>query len=177
MYFNPRAPRGARPWTTGPIAPEAQISIHALREERDGRLVAGLVLVRRISIHALREERDYRSPPACCRCGYFNPRAPRGARHHRKDGCDSDNQISIHALREESDTTCCAGGFTIWYFNPRAPRGARPGAQSRCGTPSPFQSTRSARSATQQAYIQAATKAISIHALREERDGGIAATD
>ena len=57
-----------------------------------------------ISIHALREERDF----IFCRVNpvwkYFNPRAPRGAR------------------------PCEGKSLTVsWNFNPRAPRGARRG--------------------------------------------------
>ena len=55
-------------------------------------------------------------------------------------------------------------------FNPRAPRGARPCAEDVKCSLSTFQSTRSARSATCPAGSGSGWGAISIHALREERD-------
>ncbi len=55
--FNPRAPRGARPGSDAAAANPAEISIHALREERDGCFITKYDK-RNISIHALREERD-----------------------------------------------------------------------------------------------------------------------
>ena len=78
-----------------------------------------------ISIHALREERDQHNGSATAPPGYFNPRAPRGARLHPNQDIGESNN-----------------------FNPRAPRGARP-TQWFSDCPSRiFQSTRSARSAT-----------------------------
>ena len=56
------------------------ISIHALREEGDARVVGREIAVTQISIHALREEGDLR--------------VRRRGRH---------GKISIHALREEGD--------------------------------------------------------------------------
>ena len=63
------------------------ISIHALREEGDGRLAHPAQSNHRISIHALREEGDPRAAsfPSCA-------------------------LISIHALREEGDLTYLTGG-------------------------------------------------------------------
>ena len=57
-------------------------------------------------------------------------------------------KISIHALRKERDTD-----------DPSLPRAARE-----------FQSTRSARSATDEESAEVVYKTISIHALRKERD-------
>ena len=56
--FNPRAPRGARQRVALVGREGVEISIHALREERD--LFAAGAWKRKldISIHALREERD-----------------------------------------------------------------------------------------------------------------------
>ncbi len=78
---------------------------------------------------------------------YFNPRAPRGAR-------PLGTQIRID-LRN---------------FNPRAPRGARHLPHLYQEPPIQFQSTRSARSATNPRFSQTWYRQISIHALREERD-------
>ncbi len=85
-------------------------------------------------------------------CRYFNPRAPRGARHNRRYELLCYAAISIHVPREGHDfdgltvpdgmdkfqSTCPARGTTgieieplplIRDFNPRAPRGARRGEQ------------------------------------------------
>ena len=170
---------------------------------------------RQISIHALREERDQlkRVDPAGQKD--FNPRAPRGARrpgsfgagvckcisiHALREERDKEQQekakkqeISIHALREERDVFNCRPFMRSHNFNPRAPRGAR--LRNVCDTLRrfPFQSTRSARSATTAPTMNASqtknfnpraprgarllilrhmplTDEISIHALREERD-------
>ena len=125
-----------------------KISIHALREERDCVQVAAGPR-RGISIHALREERDSireksgavltifqstrsaRSATGCpasmCRSALnFNPRAPRGARRADVSASAEGIKISIHALREERDFLSYKYSFTSF----------------------PFQSTRSARSAT-----------------------------
>ena len=56
-YFNPRPPRGGRPWGSDSRKVGADISIHALREEGD-------------------EQRDL--VPTVFE--YFNPRPPRGGR-------------------------------------------------------------------------------------------------
>ena len=103
LYFNPRAPRGARLSTAS----------------------TGLCFTD------------------------FNPRAPRGARRRPLRNADLGQDISIHALREERD---CAGGGEVCGrsdFNPRAPRGARHGSVNAYDEAGLFQSTRSARSATE----------------------------
>ena len=57
-----------------------------------------------ISIHALREESDPRLLLSCLReSGNFYPRPPRGERLHGYSKSESSMDISIHALREESD--------------------------------------------------------------------------
>ncbi len=146
--FNPRAPRGARPEAAPGAACHSNISIHALREERDASRIGRLL------------------PKS-----YFNPRAPRGARRGTRPGTNSSFRISIHALREERDhihrsswtsnntfqSTRSARSATLdtlltlltdLNFNPRAPRGAR-----------------------QVEFPELAWLVeISIHALREERD-------
>ena len=56
-YFYPRPPRGGRHFLLRVIGGSSSISIHALREEGDGRK-EGLYRAEHISIHALREEGD-----------------------------------------------------------------------------------------------------------------------
>ena len=122
-----------------------------------------------ISIHALREESDGADDPNKIKSINFNPRSPRGERR-----------------------------FFSWYtktfkhFNPRSPRGerlvqedlyisvlifqstlsARRATQLRKNLAKflRFQSTLSARRATLKCYYIVRVKQISIHALREESD-------
>ena len=124
------------------------ISIHALREESDGRLH----LVRRRVLLFL-------STPSARRATrrivfsvflhfHFYPRPPRGERHDQivegiREGVisihalreESDlkrfldgktgSSISIHALREESDSSGLTAVPGVCYFYPRPPRGER----------------------------------------------------
>ena len=106
------------------------ISIHALREEGDGRLRYFGHQAEIISIHALREEGDQRffalssrmmvflSTPSARRAtglvadigdvlGHFYPRPPRGGRPLQPVGLRTPDVISIHALREEGDRVGC----------------------------------------------------------------------
>ena len=79
-----------------------------------------------ISIHALREERDTAIVTGCSSDRNFNPRAPRGARLRPAALVALRSGISIHALREERDPRSGNHFGGDWNFNPRAPRGARP---------------------------------------------------
>jgi len=101
------------------------ISIHALRMERDGISSEILFKQTRISIHALRMERDARPMDF-----------PETLR------------ISIHALRMERDVFPIPERPAMMYFNPRAPHGARRLPLLLHDQHRPFQSTRSAWSAT-----------------------------
>ena len=125
--FNPRAPRGARRllWDYYTLADLFQSTRSARSATAHFRQGAPHFV---ISIHALREERDPRGRrPLWCRSLYFNPRAPRGARP------------ALFLLR----------GDKTHDFNPRAPRGARLIRSIASGSAVGFQSTRSARSATE----------------------------
>ena len=57
------------------MSEDAQISIHALREESDG-VERVLFEDGKISIHALREESDRHAMAMAQRGRYFNPRSP-----------------------------------------------------------------------------------------------------
>ena len=147
-----------------------RISIHALREEGDAQLVGLKHYLEKISIHALREEGDSSAKQAATRSF----------------------MISIHALREEGDHGNAAhadlridfnprpprGGRPevlarirdLMDFNPRPPRGGRPAFTAICPWALIFQSTPSARRATDKPRRNGRSGMISIHALREEGD-------
>ena len=125
--FYPRPPRGGRHQDVLEQARQADISIHALREEGDFQPVG-----RRRTVDL-----------------YFYPRPPRGGRPKELPRRHPDHGISIHALREEGDrldqrgygkhrqflSTPSARRATLrlsvdsagsLYFYPRPPRGGRP---------------------------------------------------
>ena len=131
-----------------------RISIHAPRVGRDARWRVPACGTSWISIHAPRVGRD-----AACENQYpagqhFNPRAPCGARQHRKlrllgalrfqstrpvwgativtlDKV-AEMTISIHAPRVGRDQRCGRFARAKRHFNPRAPCGARRQTHSRC---------------------------------------------
>ena len=78
--------------------------------------------------------------------------------------------ISIHALREEGDPSSISGTSGISYFNPRPPRGGRHEPRVQLSDSDLFQSTPSARRATETYPAGGGAVYISIHALREEGD-------
>ena len=100
----------------------------------------------------------------------FNPRPPRGGR--RLGNCLPHRPlvISIHALREEGDCMSAVWTTTRSNFNPRPPRGGRLILMYRLTMTSVFQSTPSARRATDHLAGAREVGVISIHALREEGD-------
>ena len=148
VNFYPRPPQGGRPLQFPLVRTDDVISIHALREEGDGRHDHQGDRME-ISIHALREEGDLHSSPSptgsrdfyprpprgerrrLCRCtaspaGYFYPRPPRGGRLRAAIKQLEADIISIHALREEGDAQRGWSRATPRYFYPRPPRGGRP---------------------------------------------------
>ena len=148
MDFNPRPPRGGRPGTVRGRCPEAEISIHALREEGDLPREELLAQLAEISIHALREEGDAQTK-ADRKAQYEFQSTPsaRRATHFGED-CQDVKRISIHALREEGDTNTghnCKGRRKFQS----TPSARRATDKSRDETETyRFQSTPSARRAT-----------------------------
>ena len=78
------------------------ISIHAPREGSDFIFHAPPPKVQ-ISIHAPREGSDSRPALRVVIQEDFNPRSPRGERHHHQERLRCLDCISIHAPREGSD--------------------------------------------------------------------------
>ena len=80
-----------------------QISIHALREERDDFVGFKIWATHRFqSTRSARSATKYKADQSGGKTN-FNPRAPRGARPHRPEALFHQHHISIHALREERD--------------------------------------------------------------------------
>ena len=124
-HFYPRPPRGGRPCSEKENLKKARISIHALREEGDGKFrVRG----------AVRK--------------HFYPRPPRGGRRQRSANSRSTTRISIHALREEGDPKEKKDLTATKNFYPRPPRGGRRTARWKANESKAFLSTPSARRAT-----------------------------
>ena len=148
-----------------------------------------------ISIHALREEGDLSFQGLSLGQHNFYPRPPRGGRHRKAAFHKVFPVISIHALREEGDRCDFQRRTRRIHFYPRPPRGRRQEVGRAMynmllflSTPSArratysvrevqrnakkFLSTPSARRATGQGHQLRGCHRISIHALREEGDGG-----
>ena len=85
-YFNPRPPRGGRPFRNQLKTAFTSISIHALREEGDLRLTC-IPATAGISIHALREEGDKVSDKRKQTALIFQstPSARRATHHRQQD--------------------------------------------------------------------------------------------
>ena len=79
-YFNPRAPRGARPGDATVDGSDTGISIHVPREGHDIAMNLLKEMIFNISIHVPREGHDSLQLGSRMMPSYFNPRAPRGAR-------------------------------------------------------------------------------------------------
>ena len=83
-----------------------------------------------ISIHALREEGDGRERDRGAYQGDFYPRPPRGGRRAVEQVLVQGHVISIHALREEGDLAFHVINNAFFDFYPRPPRGGRRKARS-----------------------------------------------
>ena len=171
-HFYPRPPRGGRRETGAMSVTPINISIHALREEGDGKSTKTvenqtkflstpsarratwhpwcIFYFSHISIHALREEGDKAANGGVsCLHIFLSTPSARRATSHRNNLGSKHILISIHALREEGD---CRKSVRLASIQQ-------------------FLSTPSARRATKQPRLSRAGEAISIHALREEGDG------
>ena len=144
------------------------ISIHALREEGDGR---GSGSVQKKTNFYPRPPRGGR--PSCSSraagASYFYPRPPRGGRPPCRHPADRPSNFYPRPPR---------GGRRVQHFlhggernfYPRPPRGGRPSLAHLLIKPVRFLSTPSARRATRNPGFMWRTSGISIHALREEGD-------
>ena len=147
--FNPRPPRGGRPWMAWSSPPGSGISIHAPREGGDPGIL----------IHPILYPAFQSTPPA------------RGATIGVWSKSMLPSWISIHAPREGGDVTTILNSGIPVDFNPRPPRGGRPPEVAIPTSGCTFQSTPPARGATAEGFTSATTAHhISIHAPREGGD-------
>ncbi len=147
LYFNPRAPYGAR---------------------LDSLMLSciGILFQSTRPLRGATSRRGERVLPV----NYFNPRAPYGARRAAGRPEDHTLFISIHAPltgRDEFKKRFC---IMVYYFNPRAPYGARPFFLVYAGHGYVFQSTRPLRGATSFILLRFVISRISIHAPLTGRD-------
>ena len=126
----------------------------------------------KISIHALREEGDGRTRRPGRPGGNFYPRPPRGGRRCQEEREAHRKGISIHALREEGD-----GVREAWYLRERiflstpSARRATYGRYARKGRAEQISIHALREEGDLWSWRHAACLFISIHALREEGDG------
>ena len=124
IYFNPRAPCGAR--RVGEVVGEVEEKFQSTRPMRGATdSVFGFRLTVVISIHAPHAGRDWQFGNAYTVVGNFNPRAPCGARPDKRERLVTDEVFqSTRPMRGATFTsgTCSSHSSD---FNPRAPCGAR----------------------------------------------------
>ena len=134
-------------------------------------------------------------PPDNPECSYFYPRPPRGGRlDHIHRALNNMAFLSTPSARRATFMPLQTRRFEryfyprpprggrLWtmtpslilrrYFYPRPPRGGRPSVSSIYMNTVRFLSTPSARRATHHTFVSYEPMLISIHALREEGDGG-----
>ena len=192
IYFNPRAPRGARRGSRRAFSISRHISIHAPREGRDHHEGIGAERESNFNPRAPRGARRRPSKTSPSRWIFQSTRPARGATIHRhRTGCT----ILFQSTRPARGATLSSRSTSARSrnFNPRAPRGARQDSfrlllarvcisihaprEGRDGIRRghtemrlEFQSTRPARGATSPAFLAMQKPRISIHAPREGRD-------
>ena len=170
LYFNPRAPCGAR--LKGCEAPAAGWVFQSTRPMRGAtpRSLRGRY-AGDISIHAPHAGRDAHQDRRLPLCHHFNPRAPCGARrtslHRRACPRYFNPRAPCGARRGRQRNVFPA----VQHFNPRAPCGARLNAATQAGDYyATFQSTRPMRGATRRHDRAQQALHISIHAPHAGRD-------
>ena len=189
--FYPRPPRGGRLCPVWPRRGEWRfLSTPSARRATDVKATAYNKAL--ISIHALREEGDGRCTGYCLRQQHFYPRPPRGGRP-----VEVQHLLNVGQFLSTPSARRATSGEPVYVstsddFYPRPPRGGRRGGCLLCGcameflstpsarratnqsttalTPLVFLSTPSARRATKELTMPVCVDVISIHALREEGD-------
>ena len=147
INFYPRPPRGGRP-INSLLVNGREIFLSTPSARRATYILEQHEILVGISIHALREEGDWKLVLRTLQGFDFYPRPPRGGRRPVRVGDLSNIEISIHALREEGDQGSTGQSCRNAHFYPRPPRGGRHLVPVDVTLPSGFLSTPSARRAT-----------------------------
>ena len=124
--FNPRPPRGGRPYTRFGSLYQV-ISIHAPREggDRDTRPTTTREMPRTFQSTPPARGATSQQKNRLGGNSNFNPRPPRGGRHGQHHAKKKQRGISIHAPREGGDKEGQKAATEAKDFNPRPPRGGR----------------------------------------------------
>ena len=170
-YFNPLAPRGARPAALAGVL--SLLIFQSTRPSRGETLIEhDTLLAEYISIHSPLAGRDNRREPYEIQPD-ISIHSPLAGRDETLVNRFVVVLISIHsplAGRDVREMRCGAG---VGDFNPLAPRGARQWATGRRAVGEKFQSTRPSRGETRPADNQSSHRQISIHSPLAGRDAGI----
>ena len=165
--FNPRSPRGERPYRSWYFKRRIQISIHAPRVGSDVYVASfgprptfqstlpawgATILRRRRGVHRI------------------SIHAPHVGSDASRRSALAPIRISIHAPRVGSDTSSSRTRLCPRYFNPRSPRGERLNRVQRVAHSFLFQSTLPAWGATRSLARPRCVAIISIHAPRVGSD-------
>ena len=145
------------------------ISIHALREEGDGRGSGSVQKKTNFYPRPPRGGRPSETLSPVAMHSYFYPRPPRGGRRGRQQALKLTSYFYPRPPRGGRRTHPASSG-RAGDFYPRPPRGGRPSLAHLLIKPVRFLSTPSARRATRNPGFMWRTSGISIHALREEGD-------
>ena len=167
--FYPRPPRGGRPRYIPTLSVDS-VFLSTPSARRATRSGARPQQLRHISIHALREEGDGRRCPWPSLERHFYPRPPRGGRLRsrplRSSGFDFYPRPPRGGRRTTSATTSC-----VAYFYPRPPRGGRLFKDQELTQVIDDFYPRPPRGGRREVLVENySLRYISIHALREEGD-------
>ena len=145
--FNPRVPRGTRPWESGLLLSIRSFNPRVPRGTRR-RFYRGNTWCQMFQSTRPARDATLHMPELGFFANCFNPRVPRGTRPiwERVEGDES--SVSIHASRAGRDHGPDPARRDGVRFNPRVPRGTRPARRTVMMRAYRFQSTRPARDAT-----------------------------
>ena len=123
--FNPRSPWGERHQTSGNIANNSYISIHALREESDERIEACTAFCPIFQSTLSVRRATLRGTLACKSWFYFNPRSPWGERRFYQEWIQKADEFQSTLSVRRATFEAHRGLYPYGHFNPRSPWGER----------------------------------------------------
>ena len=170
--FYPRPPRGGRRLHAPSFRRCYRISIHALREEGDLRRQHPVPSHMRFLSTPSARRATVSVSSGSSRVSNFYPRPPRGGRRVSCQNADKPTIFLSTPSARRATVSVSSGSSRVSNFYPRPPRGGRRVSCQNADKPTIFLSTPSARRATLCRHSVPPVWSISIHALREEGDGG-----